>query len=511
MKTPNTDLFDLIKTLTKTEKIYFKRSAYDTGESKTYIKLFDEMDKQKVYDEKKLKEKFRHVNQFSVLKNQLYETILKSLGRLAESENFTYRLSAVIKQSDQLYNKGLYRQSEKLLAKAKDAAYRSEDFIALLHIFAIERKLIIKQLIRDEKRINELRNEEIKILSLLRNLSENNELYTKTYLYLLMYGYIRNKKDEASFIKNTFVKDYKSLIKNVHSKRAKQFLLETFHLYHTSKFDTDKAMMYNRASLKLMEDNPPLLKANVERYLATFQNYVLQYFYKGDFKNMEIAADRLKAFLNETSIHIPRLARINSQGKLYDIMLSAYHTSCMFEKAIDVLNEAEKLVEDNYSVIDKSVKNVTFQMGTFIYFTVEDYDNALRLSNKLLNDPDSQKFLEVYCFILLLKLLIHFELGNFDLIDYISKSTKRYLSKSEKLFKIEKIMLAFFVKIIKSDEKEILGLYKELQKDLINLKNDLDEGKFVCYDFLSWCESKIRNVKIKQVLTEKYQLQLNKD
>lgn len=510
MKTPNDDLFDLIKILTKSEKMYFKRSAYDSGKSKIYIKLFDEIDKQKKYNEQELKEKFRHVNQFSVLKRQLYETILSSLGRLADSINFSYRISVMIKQSDQLYIRGLYKQSEKLLVKAKQAAYQSEDFTALLQAIAIEKKLILKQLTRDEGKIKELLKEENNILFLLKNLSEYNKIFTKTYLYFLMYGYIRNKKEEKGFIKNTFAVSYERLIRNAKSKRAEQFLTETFHLYHTSKFDTVNAMKFNRASLKLMEDNTALLKSNVERYLATFQNHVLQYFYKGDIENLENAAGKLKTFLETTKIHIPHLVRVTAQGKLYDILLSAYHTSCKFEKAVDVLAKAEKLVEENYSVIDKSVKNVTYQMGTFIYFTTEDYENALRLSNKLLNDPDSGKFLEVYCFILLLRLLIHYELGNYDLIEYITKSTKRYLSKSEKLYKIEKIMLSFFSKVINSENKDKEELFKNLQRNLFELKNDPDEGGFEFYDFSSWCESKLRKIKIKEVLNEKYILGLRK-
>lgn len=504
MKTPNTDLFELVKTLTKSEKTYFKRSAYNTGENKIYIKLFDEIDKQKKYDEKKLKEKFSHINQFSVLKNQLYEAILDALGRLANSLHYSYGISVMIKQSDQLYYRGLYRQSEKLLMKAKRLAYQSEDYTALLQVIAVEKKLILKQLKRDEKKISELHKEESKILQLLKNLSEYNEIFTKTYLYFLMYGYVRNENEEKKFIKNTFVFDYDRLIKNAKSKKAEQFIIETFHLYHTSKFDTANAMKYNRASLKLMEDNTALLRSNVERYLATFQNYVLQYYYKGDIENLEISAVKLKTFLETTKIHIPRLVRVTAQGKIYDILLSAYHTNCKFDKAIDILTKAEKLVEENYSVIDKSVKNVTYQMGTFIYFTTEDYENALRLSNKLLNDPDSGKFLEVYCFILLLQLLIHYELGNYDLIEYITKSTKRYLSKTEKLYKIEKIMLSFFDKIIKAENEYKDEMFKTLQSNLNELRKDPDEGRFEYYDFSSWCESKIRKIKIRDVFLEKY-------
>jgi len=504
MKTPNNDLFDLIKTLAKSEKTYFKRSAYDTGEGKIYIKLFDEIDKQSVYDEKKLKQKFSHIKQFSVLKNQLYDAILDALGRLANRLNYTYKVSVIVKKSDQLYNRGLYGQSEKLLLKAKKAAYQSEDFTALLQIVAVEKKLILKQLKRDEKKIRELHKEENNIMLLLKNLSEYNEIFTKTYLYFLMYGYIRNKSEDKRFIRNTFALSYEKLLRNTKSKRAEQFLMETFHLYHTSKFDTENAMKFNRASLKIMEDNTALLRSNVERYLATFQNYVLQYFYKGDIENLESSAGKLRTFLETTKIHIPRLVRVTAQGKIYDILLSAYHASCKFDKAIDVLVKAEMLVEENFSVIDKSVKNVTYQMGTFIYFTTEDYDNALRLSNKLLNDPDSVKFLEVYCFILLLQLLIHYELGNYDLIEYITKSTKRYLSKSEKLYKIERIMLTFFNKVIRSENEDKSELFKTLEGNLNELRNDKDEGVFEYYDFSSWCESKLRKMKIKDVLTEKY-------
>ena len=50
------DLFQLIKSLSKSEKGYFKKFSYlytIEGE-KNYIKLFDAIEKQKEYDEKKL-------------------------------------------------------------------------------------------------------------------------------------------------------------------------------------------------------------------------------------------------------------------------------------------------------------------------------------------------------------------------------------------------------------------------------------------------------------------------
>ena len=76
-------IFDLIKKMTKGEKIYFKRFASTFEQkNKTYITLFDAIDRQKKYDEAALKKKLAgepFVKYFAVAKNNLFNLILKSL------------------------------------------------------------------------------------------------------------------------------------------------------------------------------------------------------------------------------------------------------------------------------------------------------------------------------------------------------------------------------------------------------------------------------------------------
>ena len=76
-------IFELIKSMTQTEKRYFKMfvSVFEQ-KNKTYLKLYNAIDKQKEYDEKALKKKLaneRFINHFAVVKNKLYNAILKSL------------------------------------------------------------------------------------------------------------------------------------------------------------------------------------------------------------------------------------------------------------------------------------------------------------------------------------------------------------------------------------------------------------------------------------------------
>lgn len=73
----STDLFQLIKSLTPEEKGYFRKFAKrhsDKGSSA--LKLFDEINKQKNYDEKLLKKKF---SDLPVRKQQLFNNIMQSL------------------------------------------------------------------------------------------------------------------------------------------------------------------------------------------------------------------------------------------------------------------------------------------------------------------------------------------------------------------------------------------------------------------------------------------------
>jgi hypothetical protein len=52
---PSTELHDLIKSLTKSEKRFFKlHSSLQSGD-KNYLRIFDAIDKQKVYDEDAIK------------------------------------------------------------------------------------------------------------------------------------------------------------------------------------------------------------------------------------------------------------------------------------------------------------------------------------------------------------------------------------------------------------------------------------------------------------------------
>ena len=105
---PSNELFDLVKSLTKSEKRFFKlSSSLQTGD-KNYLKIFDAIDKQDEYDENALKNLFKKetfIKHFPSEKNHLYKLILKSLRAYHADNSVSSQLKQEIKNIEILYNK----------------------------------------------------------------------------------------------------------------------------------------------------------------------------------------------------------------------------------------------------------------------------------------------------------------------------------------------------------------------------------------------------------------------
>lgn len=118
-------------------------SSLQSGD-KNYIKLFDFIDNQTVYDEEALKEEFKEeqfINHLSSEKNHLYKLILKSLRSYYSSESLGSVLKLEIKNVEILFNKALYKECEKVIVKAKKIARDTEKFYYWNELLFWEKKL----------------------------------------------------------------------------------------------------------------------------------------------------------------------------------------------------------------------------------------------------------------------------------------------------------------------------------------------------------------------------------
>ncbi|MAR68633.1 MAG: hypothetical protein CL833_15395, partial [Crocinitomicaceae bacterium] len=141
----STELFDLVQSLTKSEKRFFKlTSSLQSGE-KNYLKIFDHIEKQKVYDEDLLKHEFRNetfVKHFPSEKNHLYKLILKSLRSFHSDKTISSILKQEVKNIEILYRKALFAECNKFVTRAKKQAIMHEKFYYWFELLGWEKLLL---------------------------------------------------------------------------------------------------------------------------------------------------------------------------------------------------------------------------------------------------------------------------------------------------------------------------------------------------------------------------------
>jgi len=133
-------LLELIQSMSKAEKKHFKlyvQSSIGKGKYPKYLVLFDFLNKQEYYDEKKIIKKGFTYND----KNFLNEKILEALCIYNSNRSIDSKLSVLLNQISILYERSLWGEIGKRIKKAKKIANKHERFLCLLQIIKWEKTI----------------------------------------------------------------------------------------------------------------------------------------------------------------------------------------------------------------------------------------------------------------------------------------------------------------------------------------------------------------------------------
>ena len=198
------NLFVLIKSLSKSEKRQFKLYVGRLGvnEDSKFLMLFNILEKLPFYDESTiLKKGVVKKQQLSNLKAHLYKQILISLRLNPSHQNIRIQIREQLDFATILYHKGLYKQSLKILDKAKSLAIANEEKNIAYEIVELE-KVIESQYIT---RSISSRADELTIQA--KELSQQNVLASKlSNLSLQLYGLFLKTgytKEEMKLVRET--------------------------------------------------------------------------------------------------------------------------------------------------------------------------------------------------------------------------------------------------------------------------------------------------------------------
>ncbi|SHG24105.1 hypothetical protein SAMN05444396_106197 [Flavobacterium segetis] len=503
-------LFVLIKSLSKSEKRQFKifASRLETSSNTKFIELFNVLDKSEAYDEKIiLKSGIIKKVQLSNLKSYVYKQILVSIRLNIPSQNMRYQIREQIDFASILYNKGLYKQSLKILDKSKILALENDEKLMAFEIVEFEKLIESQYITRSiQGRADELviqakeLNYQNTISSKLSNLS------LQLYGIMLKTGYVKTD-EEYKYIDNYFNKHIAKFDEKKFGFREKYWFYNANLWRSFLVQDFLGSYKYAYKWVTLFYENPNMIYLNPVFFLKG-NNYLLESLfmlkYKSKFKKY---LSQLEETINDSKFPVNDNIASLSFLYFYNNKLNFHILEGTFAESEYLIPEILQKLKLHSDHLDEYHEMMFFYKIASIYFGNEKYLESIFYLEKIINNKNLSMREDLMCFARLLSLIAHYELGNDYYLENHLKNTYKFLLKMNDLHEVQKEIIKFLKSLNSIYPSDIKKEFIKMRERFIELeKNTYEKRAFLYLDIISWLESKIKNQKISDIIKEKAKL-----
>lgn len=509
-------LFDLIKSLSKSEKRYFKLWTSRNGSKEDkYLQLFDAVEKQKIYDEHKMLQSKKLSNgvikNFRFNKHYLYNLILRSLNSFHSESSVDAELKDMLHTVEVLNEKGLFEQCKKIVLKGKKISEKYENYLCHLNFLKWEINLMDSNshLGITQAGLKKAYKQVFEVLKKHGDLNKYSMLITLSTIDGVKKGVARNAKERKAIqnIQDMDLGNSKNEMDETKLSYGEKEIIY-FHKHKLARLNEDvkMALYYLQCLEKLTETKPHRIKEHPLRYISTLDNLIAC---KRILNHYDID-ETIKKFKQIPLKYGIKSARIKNIifYRACNLELNNYIHTGEFKKGLivvnDILNQQKR---SHLKVNNKEREIVLYYNMALIFFGVEKYASANLYLNKIINDTTSDLRSDIYSYARILQLITHYEMGNQELIDYMVRSTYRFLIKRKNLNKFENAILDFIKKKTPkiNSKKEANIAFKGFKEELlIVLKKPFEKKALDYFDFISWLDSKIENKKFAEIVSRSY-------
>jgi len=500
-------LFLLVKSLTKSEKRQFKLYAGRLGgnSEKNFIALFSILDKLEEFDEKQILSNTNiKKQQLSNSKAHLYRQILVSLKLNPIHQSAKMQVREQLDFATILYNKGLHKQSLKVLDKAKGIALLNEDNNLAFSIVELEKVVESQYITRSlSSRADNLISQSKELGEKTLMLSKLSNLSLQLYSMLLKKGYVSNDKDFEEiqgFFKGA-LPEYE--LKNL-GIIERLYLYKAYLWYSFIIQDFVSSYRYAQKWVDLFYYNPQMKRTNPVFYLKGI-NYLLESLFliqhltrfRSTLNFFEEELNNQKFLLNENTESLAFLY-------LYLNKINLYFLQGDFNLGLSLIPEVLDEIETHRSKIDDHHVMVFYYKFASLYFGASQYDKCIYYLERIIKNKQLGMREDLMCFTRILNLVAHYEAGRDQNLEVLIKSTYKFLMKMNELHLVQQKFISFLRNLSNIYPHELKNAFKELHQELKVFENHpYEKRSFMYLDIISWLESKIENVSVESIIKKK--------
>jgi hypothetical protein len=483
-------LFVLVKSLSKSEKRQFKLYVGRLGVNvdAKFLALFNLLDRMKGYDEEIiLNSGIVKKSQLSNLKAHLYKQILVSLRMNPVNQNVRIQLREQLDFATILYQKGLYRQSLKILDKVKAMAIEYEEKNIAYEIVELEKIIETQYITRSiGDRAQELSAQAQWLSELNEVTSKLSNLSLQLYSMMLKMGYVRSDEDLRA-VTTYFEAHLPQYTLDQLGFREKLWLYKAHLWYSFLGQDFLSAYKYASKWVDLFYEDRDMINQHPVFFLKG-NNYLLEsLFFVKYSSQFRTVLQRMEEVI--AGPDFPGNDNVTSLGFLYvnANKINLHFLEGTFEKGLYLVKIIEYGINKHRDRLDQHHIMLFYYKIACLYFGIGDHKTCIQYLKKVIQNKTMKVREDLMCFARVLSLVAHYEAGMDYHLEIQLKSTYKFLLKMGSIY-----------------PQDLRAVFQELY-DRLKVYEDhpYEKRAFLYLDILSWLESHLKGRPVAEIIREK--------
>jgi hypothetical protein len=503
------DLFNLVKSLTKNEKryvtLFLSSGLYKNN--KNSLSLFRSISRQTKFDESSLKKQFSKsfASRLSAEKNKLFDLILESLMFLYRDAMPERKILRNRARAWFLIQKGMPAAGLKYFHKSREMAKQYEFFPVLAQLAYFENH---QARITSEKSFfsaQEYHKRDKELLELLNTDLVLHTLFTELINIQLHYGNdIKPATDEIEqIIKHPLLDPSLKLT----SFSAQMSRLEIRSLYYSLKNNNREAYHSIHELVALNEKSPIHLDQNYGRYCNALATELMYAVLVRDYIAVpQLVLKTRKAAKGMGNYFTYDFGFVDFAGiGIYELL--SWRNRADQTAGPALLSKTEKQFSHYRPQLNPALlTGILYLLGTY-HFYLGNFKKALHYLNDLIDSTGSETGQNYQCMTRLVKILLHYDLGHYDLLPSLVQSTTRMLQKNERYGLFEKELLSCFRK--STGQMNKAAMQKLLDVTRKHAPAYYSYGAWSDFEFEAWAESHLKSKPLAQLIEKNSSVKIN--
>ena len=344
-------------------------------------------------------------------------------------------------------------------------------------------------------------------------IEKTSNLSLQLYGWYIQHGHARNDEDRVTL--DALMHD--PIMERNKSSKGFYERLYRYQCHCWYGFITQDFLLHYRYSQKwvdLYEKEENMKQIEAAQYIKGLHNLITSHFDLKNFQKLNDTIAILEDFSNTPIVLNNKNNLIQSFVYLYIAKINKHFLEGSFSEGLTMIPKMEEQLKEIELYLDSHRVLVFYYKIASLFFGAGDAEKAIDYLNRIINWKLNLRD-DLQCYARLLHLIAHYELGNMDVVRYLSKSVYRFMAKMKNLSTVEEILFNFLRKSIQSAGAPSSALERnaEMKKSFSSLlatlqpleKNKLESRAFMYLDIISWLESKIQDKEVQTIIREKFE------